>query len=227
MAGLFSSYSRVGLPAWFGEAFDERSLIPGGALVAPAQFPASDSIRVTASAAGAAAGAVAIPLATALLLQADGSPLAVGQVAIPAGALVDFGGAKLAITTTNTVRGATTLAVRALPAAIAAGDTGLYSGIAEKNILSGTLVGRTIAERDGGGRLEPWTAGDDDFYLVMWDAWVGGSSSSDEVDLVRPGTIVKENWLPGWATLPAPMRAAIRGRYQCIVGAPSAANPYV
>jgi hypothetical protein len=222
MAGLSSTYSRVGIPNWFGEMYDEKALIPGGALVTVAQFPASDAVRVTANA--AAAAATSIPLTAPLLLQADGSPLAVGQIAIPAGALIDFGGAKVAITTANALRGATAIAVRALPTAITVNDAGLYSGVAKRNVPSGTLVGRTLAERDAGGRLEPWTAGDEDFYLVMWEASL---ELSDEVALVRPGTIIKENWLPGWATMSAPMRAAIRGRYQCIVGAPSNANPYV
>jgi hypothetical protein len=222
MAGLSSTYARVGTPNWFGEVFDEKSLIPGGALVTPALFPASDAVRVTANA--AAAAATSIPLPTPLLLQADGSPLAVGQIAIPTGALIDFGGAKVAITTANVLRGATAIPVRALPTAIAANDVGLYLGIAKRNVPSGILVGRTLAERDAGGRLEPWTAGDEDFYLVMWEASL---ELSDEVALVRPGTIVKENWLPGFAAMSAPMKAAIRGRYQCIVGAPSNANPYV
>jgi hypothetical protein len=202
--------------------FDEKSLIPGGALVTPALFPASDAVRVTVTAAGA--GSTIVPLAAPLLLQADGSPLAVGQVAIPAGALIDFGGAKVAITTANVLRGATNLPTRATPTALNAGDVGFYSGIGKRNVPSGTLVGRTLAERDAGARLEPWTAGDEDFYLVMWEASL---ELSDEVALVRPGTIVKENWLPGWATMSAPMKAAIRGRYKCIVGAPSNANPYV
>lgn len=224
MAGQQSTYLRVAIPNWFGEAYDEKSLIPGGALVTVAAFPASDAVRVVAGAAGAAASAVSIPLAGPLLLQSDGSPLFVGQVAIPVGSLIDFGGAKVAIVTANVLRGATTIAVRALPTAIVAADIGLYMGIAKRNASSGTLVGRTIAERNTGARLEPWAIGDEDFYLVMWDQEL---AILEEVALVRPNTLVKENWLPGWAAMTAPMQAAIRGRYQCILGAPSNANPFV
>lgn len=222
MAGMTSSYARIGTPNWLGEQYSADILIPGGAQVTASLFPALDAIRVV-SPAGAAASAVSIPIA-ALTLGADGSPLAVGQVAIPAGALIDFGGAKLAVTTAPVIRGAVAIAVRALPTAIAANDIGNYNGVGRRTVPSGTLVGRTLAERDAGGRYEPWTAGDDDFFLTLWDADL---SMGEEIALLRPNTIIKENYIPGFAAMSAPMKAAIRGRYQCIVGSPANANAYV
>lgn len=222
MAGMASTYLRVGVPNWLGQQYTADLLIPGGAQVTAALFPALDAVRVT-SPAGAAANATSIPV-SAVLLNADGSSLAVGQVAIPAGALVDFGGTKIAVTTAPVIRGATSIAVRALPTAIAANDVGTYLGVMKRTVPSGTLVGRTIAERDAGGRFEPWTAGDEEVFLTFWDADL---SMVEEVALLRPDAIVKENYIPGFSAMSAPMKAAIRDRYQCIVGAPANANPYV
>lgn len=222
MAGMSSTYARVGVPNWLGQQYTADILIPGGAQVTASLFPGLDAVRVV-SPAGAAAGAVAIPI-NALLLSADGSPLAVGAVAIPAGALIDFGGAKLAVTTVPVMRGATSISVRALPTTIAANDTGIYNGVMKRTVPSGTLIGRTLAERDAGGRLEPWTAGDEEVFLTFWDADL---SMVEEVALLRDRAIVKENYLPGFAAMPAPMKAAIRARYMCIVGAPANANPNI
>lgn len=222
MSGFASTYLRVGVPNWLGQQYDADILIPGGGQVTASLFPGLDAIRV-ASPAGAAAAATSIPI-TALTLSADGSPLAVGQVAIPTGSLVDFGGAKLAVTTAPVLRGATAIAVRALPTAIAANDIGNYMGVGKRTVPSGTLVGRTLAERDAGGRFEPWAAGDEEVFLTLWDADL---SMGEEVALLRPNTLIKENYIPGFAAMSAPMKAAIRGRYQCIVGSPSTSNAYV
>ena len=222
MAGMASTYLRVGVPNWLGQQYTADLLIPGGAQVTAALFPALDAVRVT-SPAGAAANATSIPV-SAVLLNADGSPLAVGQVAIPSGASIDFGGTKIAITTAPVIRGATSIAVRALPTAIAANDVGTYLGVMKRTVPSGTLVGRTLAERDAGGRFEPWTTGDEEVFLTFWDADL---SMGEEVALLRPNAIVKENYIPGFSAMSAPAKAAIRSRYQCIVGAPANANPYV
>jgi hypothetical protein len=224
MAGMASTYLRVGVPNWLGEQYSPDRLIPGGGQVTNSVFPAFDAVRVT-SPAGAAASATTIPV-SAILLQSDGSPLAVGQVAIPVGALIDFGGTKIAVVTANVLRGATSIAVRSLPAAIAANDVGTYLGVGKRTVPSGTLVGRTLAERDAGGRFEPWTAGDEDVFLTFWDADLS-AVGSDEVALLRPNTIVKENYIPGFAAMSAPMKAVVRARYQCIVGSPANANPNI
>jgi hypothetical protein len=222
MAGMASTYLRIGVPNWLGQQYSADLLIPGGAQVTAALFPGLDSVRVT-SPAGAAANATAIPI-SAVTLGADGSPLAVGAVAIPTGSLIDFGGAKLAVTTAPVLRGATSIAVRALPTAIAANDVGTYLGVGKRTVPSGTLVGRTIAERDAGGRFEPWTAGDEEVFLTFWDADL---SMGEEIALLRPNAIVKENYIPGFAAMSAPQKAAIRSKYQCIVGSPASANTYV
>lgn len=87
-----------------------------------------------------------------------------------------------------------------------------------KFVPSGTLVGRTLAERD---TVPPtpyglWAAGDEEVYLIVHD--VHDAAVVDEIELYRHGSLVKENYLPGWAGLSAPTKAAIRANYTCIVG---------
>jgi hypothetical protein len=222
MAMMASSYLRIGVPNWLGQQYSSDCLIPGGGQVTASLFPALDAVRVI-SPAGAAVAATSIAV-SAITLGADGSPLAVGAIAIPSGALVDFGGAKTAVTTANVLRGATSIPVRALATAIAANDVGTYLGLGSRTVPSGTLVGRTIAERDAGGRFEPWTTGDEEVFLTFWDADL---SMVEEIALLRPNTIVKENYIPGFAAMSAAAKAVIRARYQCIVGSPASANTYI
>jgi hypothetical protein len=222
MAGMASSYLRIGVPNWLGQQYSADCLIPGGGQVTANVFPALDAVRVI-SPAGAAVAATSSPV-SAITLGADGSPLAVGAIAIPSGSLIDFGGAKTAISTANVLRGATAIPVRALTTAIAANDVGTYLGMGTRTVPSGTLVGRTIAERDAGGRFEPWTAGDEEVFLTFWDADL---SMVEEIALLRPNTIVKENYIPGFAAMSTAAKAAIRSKYQCIVGSPASANTYI
>lgn len=217
MAGMTSSYSRSSIPTWLGQEYSADILIPGGAQVTRTAFPAQDAVRVTATA-NAAAAATSITVA-AVNNQADGSVLAAGAIAIPSGSLIDFGGAKLAITTADVITGATSITVRALPTAIASNDVGTYMGVGKRTVPSGTLVGRTYAERDAGNGFEPWTTGDEEVFLVLWEADL---TLSSEITLLRDNTVIKENYLPGWAGTSAAHKAAVRGKYQSIVGAPTA-----
>lgn len=86
-------------------------------------------------------------------------------------------------------------------------------------VPSGTVVGRTIAERNAGSPLGPAADTDVDIYIVAFD--VTNSLTNDDVELARPyaGLIVKENFLPtALSSLSATIQAAIRARYACTVG---------
>lgn len=83
-----------------------------------------------------------------------------------------------------------------------------------KLVLSGTLIGRTIAERDANAGFGPWTAGDEDVYLLWQD--VTDAALNADADLYRPGSLVKENYLPGTPT--APQLAVIRAKYHATRG---------
>lgn len=96
------------------------------------------------------------------------------------------------------------------PAAITADSAG------KKFLPSGTLVGRTFAERDAKTPYGLWASGDDEAYLVAFD--VPDLNRVDEIELVRHNAVVKENYLPGWAGLAAGVKAQIRATYRCILG---------
>jgi hypothetical protein len=93
-------------------------------------------------------------------------------------------------------------------------DPGLVVTDGKKRLPAGTLVGRTQAEADAGQAFGLFVTGDTDCYLVFNDN--ENVDFNSDIDLVRPMTLVKENWLPGWATMAAPAKAALRLRYQTI-----------
>ncbi len=86
-----------------------------------------------------------------------------------------------------------------------------------KNIPSGTILGRTIAERDAGTGFGPAAATDDEVYINYFE--VSDAVQNDDVELYRPGSQVKENFLPGWAGIVAGVQALVRARYNCVLGA--------
>lgn len=90
-------------------------------------------------------------------------------------------------------------------------------------VQSGTLLGRTVAERDAGTGFGPvavdGTTGnvtDTEVYLLLYD--VTDASENSDCELYRHGSLVKENYLPGYATLTAQRLAAVRERYECVRG---------
>lgn len=78
-------------------------------------------------------------------------------------------------------------------------------------IPSGTLVGRTIAERDAGDAFGPYTAGDDEVYLLIYD--VTDANQNPEAELYRHGSLVKENFLPDGVDM-----ATVRSLYTTTIG---------
>lgn len=98
-------------------------------------------------------------------------------------------------------------------------DAAAFAADAEgrKGVPSGTAIGRTLAERDAGAGFGPAAATDDEIYLTAFD--VTDAARNPDVELYRPGRVVKENYLPGWADLAAELKTAIRERYTCTLGA--------
>jgi hypothetical protein len=98
-------------------------------------------------------------------------------------------------------------------------DAVQFAEVAGKRYVpGGTLVGRTLAERDAVPPVGygPWTAGDEEEYLIAFD--VADANIVDEIELVRHNTAVKENYLPGWAGLAVGVQARIRALYRCVKG---------
>lgn len=192
-------------PRWMGDYHDREGIIPGGAKLVTSAFPIEDAVTVTVGGAGAAIGATAIPVA------AISGP-------IPSGTILDFTGAgEFALLTAAAATGATSLTVEALDAAIEAGDTATYAGVGRRYVQSGTLIGRTFAERAAGTGFGPWATGDDEVYLLVHDVY--DVSLNNDADLYRHGRVVKENYLPGFANLSAGALTALRAAYTTTRGA--------
>lgn len=200
----YGNWTETTRAAWAGDYLDREHLVPGGARVDATQFTNSDAVVVNVGAAGAAGGATSVPV------DALSGP-------IPSGTILYFSGTKYARLTAAAAAGATSLTVSALPAALVDADVTTYAGVATKRILAGTLVGRTWAERLAGTGFGPWASGDNEVYLIAHD--VTDATLDPNIELYRPGSIVKENFLPGFATLASDALAAIRATYTTTRGA--------
>lgn len=201
----FSTWSEnVRLP-WAGDYFTRDHLVPGGAKLDATQFRKTDAVFVDVGAAGAAGGATSIPVI------ALSGP-------IPNGTILDFGTNKFARLTAAAAAGATTLTVAAIPTALVDADTTWYAGssLTKATVPSGTLIGRTIAERDAGTGYGPAGAADDEIFLVAFD--VTDVMRNQDVDLYRHNSIVKENFLPALSRN-ATNLPLVRARYRCTRGA--------
>lgn len=190
-------------PRWAGDFGSRDYLLPGGATVEPSQFLRSDAVVVNVGAAGALAGAVAVPV------DALTGP-------IPNGTVLYFGGEKIAKLTAAAALGAVALAVEALPNALVDADVTTYVGVAKKRILSGTALGRTFAERDAGTGFGPAADADDEVYLNFFQ--IDDADSISDVELYRGRGVVYENFLPAFATLSAAIKAKLRAFYTCSIG---------
>lgn len=201
-------------PVWLADFGSRDHLIPAPARLDASQFTSVNSVTVTTTAA-AAAGATALTVAAL-------------SGAVPAGTVLYFSDADAyATTTANAAAAATSITVAALERAVPSGAKAIYgAGFGRKFVPSGTLVGRTITERDAGTGYGPAdvpadaddTAFDDEIYLTFNEVF--DAAMNPDCELVRHNAVIKENFLPGWAGLAAPVKAAIRARYRCITGTP-------
>ncbi len=157
MARIVENVNQLTAAAWAGDYFNREHMIPGGAKLDPAQFNDTDAVTVTVGAAGAAAAATSVPVAALL------GP-------IPNGTVLSFGTTKFATLTAAAATGATTLTVSPIPTALVSGDTATYPGVGtSKTVQSGTVVGRTLTERNAGTAFGPAGAADDEVYIVCFD----------------------------------------------------------
>jgi hypothetical protein len=129
------------------------------------------------------------------------------------------GGTKQARLTAAAAAAATALTVDELQFALVDDDTATYAGTTGvAHIPSGTLLGRTIAEREAGTAFGPWAASDDEVYLLAFD--VTDALIRADCELYRNFSIVKENFLPAWTTAwTSAMKTALRAAYRCTSGA--------
>lgn len=186
--------------AWCGEARDSQHLVNGGVKLDKNAFLAPDGTYVTLTAA-ALAGATSLTVAAL-------------SNAVPAGTLLYFGAGLYARTTALAAKNATTVAVEALPAAIGSGATATYAGTQIKSVNAGTVIGRTIAERDTNAPYGPVADTDDEVYILAFD--VTNLDLENDGVLYKYNSVVKENYLPG--PLSAAVLTKLRSRYICVRG---------
>jgi hypothetical protein len=203
MARITTTDNTLTAPRWAGDYLDREHVVPGGAKLLASAFAREDAVVVTLDGSADAA-------ATSLTVE----PL---SGAIPSGTLLHFGSGEFARLTAAAAAAATELTVEAIPTALENADTATYSGTESYAVRSGTLVGRTFAERASGTAFGPHAENDDEVYLVVYD--VDDVSLNNDVDLYRPGSIVKENFLPGFADWSAVDLAALRAAYTTTRGA--------
>lgn len=192
----------------------------------PAQFTDAIGVKPVVAVAGAAAAATSIPLVGTLDLPAGigVANLSATEVLIPSGTVLDFGGAKFARLTADGKRGDTALTVAALPTALVSLDTAVYnkSGPGAKFVMSGTVIGRTYAERDANTAMGLGIDTDDELYVLAFDA--PDLSLNDEGEGYRHNLFIAENYLPEWTTRLAPggtpsaLMTKLRTLYKCIKG---------
>lgn len=210
-------YQQNGQPGFIADLLTREHVLPGGAKIDAALFNSADAVKVTVGTGGAAQGATSVPAASAL---AD---------AIPAGAVLDFGGAKFARLTVAATKGQTTpLTVTALVTALVAGDVAYYNKPGQpKRIAAGTLVGCTNAELEAaavvtngvsaGMKWGPAADTDDIVRFVVFD--ITDADANPDVDLLRPGSLIYVNHVPNWASVSATLKGKVRAAYELTVAA--------
>lgn len=197
-------------PRWIAEPTTRPSYARFPAKLEAAQFTDKDAISVVVGVGGAAQNATTVPI-TAITFPT-------GVTKIPSGTWLNFGGAKVARLTAD-YTGGTSITVAAIPTALVANDTATYLPYGTRvAIESGTLVGRTRAERATNTGFGPWASGDEEVFLLMFD--VSDATRNNDATLLQNLVTVKENYLPKWATLSlnAQWLAALRAAYRTIVG---------
>jgi len=212
MPGVTYQPNTIAAPEWAGDFGGREHIMAIPAKIDPTLFTDGLGIPLVVGSAGALANATTIPLTAAISgLQ---SPINVGST-------LSFGAAgskKFAKLTATAKNGDTSLTVEALPTALVSTDTAVWSKFGRKTIKSGTLIGRTYAERDAGASFGPAVYNDDEFYILMFDRI--DAFNDNDIELYRPTSQVKENFLPEWTTISvnAQLLAKLRSTYQCYQG---------
>jgi hypothetical protein len=188
-------------PRWAGDYLGREHLMPFGAILDFTQFTDSAGVPITVTAS-------AIQTATSITIAALQPSLfpattiiASGNVLIRSGSTISFGSSKFALLTTDAHVGDTTLTVASLPTALSGNETAVYSVFGTETIPSGTAVGRTLQMRNQSALWRPALVTDDEIYLVAFD--LPNARRDNAATLYRHNSVVKENYLPGYAALTA------------------------
>lgn len=207
MAQMTWSSTGYAQPEFAAEQLSPEKLLPGGSKLVVAAFPREDAVTVTLAAGAVTAGTRTLTFAAL-------------SNKIPASTILNFGSGKYVTFPAEVPKGATSAANAVVAADLAGGESATYPGSGPIVVEAGTLVGRTFAERDadvGYGQPDVDASPDSQLYLTAFT--VLDAAFNADVTLIRHGTLIYENKLPGWAALSNDAKARIRERYQCIQSA--------
>ena len=189
-------------PVWAGDFSGREHNLAGGAQADLADFTPDPVAQTTAAAAAAGDEQVTLTAAFGVALK-EGDRI------------YDAAGPQSVIVAADVAADATVVAVRPLKKAIAAGASLAAVPVRKVAVPSGTLVGRTFAERAAGAGFGPADAADDEVYLVLF-----GSVDVElepDIELYRLGSLVYENLLPEWGTMGAALQALVREKYEATI----------
>lgn len=142
---------------------------------------------------------------------------------IPANSILQFGAGQYVTTTADANAGDVSIAVQPVTTKILSGSVAVFSRFNTKTLLSGTLIGRSLAERLANTPFGPAAldGSDVEVYAIAYEV-------TDMINLVadatayRPGSVIRENYLPQWTALNtgpyASLLAQLRTKYVCITG---------
>ena len=189
-------------PVWAADFGGREHIMPFPAKVDPTQFSDQAGVPVTVTAA-AAVGATSISIAALTPgILSNTVLIAQGNILVRAGITLNFNGnlsGKYATLTADAIYGSTTITVAPLVTALNVGDVATFSQYSTEFIPSGTIIGRTYAMRDASIPFRPALVNDDEIFLVVFD--LANIKLINDVELYRHRSLVKENYLPGYANL--------------------------
>jgi len=191
-------------PTFIGDFLSRDYLLAGGVKLLAAGFNPFGAVTVTVGTGGAAINATSVPV-TAL------------SGALPSGTVLNFGTNKFATLSAPAAAGATSITVAPIPTALVAGDTATYPGTSGKVMVpAGTRIGRTYAERATDVPFGAAADADDEVFIVAYDVY--DLNEVNDADVLRKGTLIKENLLPGWAGETTALKAKVRSVYETTLG---------
>jgi hypothetical protein len=207
-------YQQNGAPSFIADLLAREHVLAGGAKIDAAAFNSADAVKVVVNDAAAAAADTSVTV--------EALP-----AALPAAAILAFDDGTFARLSAAADAGATTLAVDALSADISDNAVAYYNAPgAPKRVASGTLVGCTFAELEAAPALTdgvpagllwgPAADADDIVHFVVYDN--PDVDTKNDVDLLRHGTLIYVNHIPGWADFSAALKAKVRAAYEITIG---------
>ena len=87
----------------------------------------------------------------------------------------------------------------------------------KRYVPAGTLIGRTFVERAADTPFGVAADTDDEVFIVAYDVY--DLAEINDADVLRHGTLIKENLLPGFAGISVALKAKVRANYQTTTGA--------